>query len=199
MHRLDCRECEVGDSKLSETLVFIYDYLRIDTSYSSRNSNLACMSSWRSPSEFTGRAHTHAHTHTHTHTHTHPEAKLALKILVLLGREANSCDAICWTAKTFSTHKPSNLPSQDKNSAVWLEDVLMTSFMSYLSLSLEGVQTNQCYWLLSVTELRRFRHVYSMKINVCYVVTSCSFVPALKKNSISYSRLIVVVVRTASR
>jgi len=75
----------------------------------------------------------------------------------------------------------------------------MTSFMSYLSLSLEGVQTNQCYWLLSVTELRRFRHVYSMKINVCYVVTSCSFVPALKKNSISYSRLIVVVVRTASR
>jgi len=25
IHKLECRECEVGDSKLSETLVFIYE------------------------------------------------------------------------------------------------------------------------------------------------------------------------------
>ena len=35
-------------------------------------------------------------------TQTHPEAKLALKILVLLGREENSFDAICRAAKTHS-------------------------------------------------------------------------------------------------
>jgi hypothetical protein len=48
--------------------------------------------------------------------------------------------------------------------------------------------------------LRHFRHVYSMKINVFYVVASSSFVPALKKAIISYSRpIVIVVVRTASR
>lgn len=70
MHRLGCRECEVGDNELSETLVFICEWIRCHIpdglKPKSRRHKLLTVSV---------RTYS-ARTHTHTHRDTYiPEIK----------------------------------------------------------------------------------------------------------------------------